>query len=267
MSAFVIAELGINHQGSDQLAVELIGKAVDAGADAVKFQTYDPSTLDPPGDRRAMLARYQIPNAGLRMLKGFAEHMGLVFMSTPFDIPSLRFLVDELKVDRLKIASGFLDHTEFLIEAAKTQLPLYVSTGMATKGDIVAGLLRLSMRPPITVMHCVSCYPCPLEAVNLQAMNDIDGPFEVGLSDHTTSLTIPAAAVARGATAIEKHFTLDRTMEGPDHAASLEPKEFAEMVARIREVEAAMGDGIKKIEPCERPVIEVLEERRAWRGS
>lgn len=271
--AFIIAEAGVNHNGDADLARRLIDAAAESGADAVKFQTYVPALLT---TRTATMAAYQRTNLGversqadmlaalrlddraLPSLRAHAEARGLVFLSSPFDIASAR-LLRELGVPALKIGSGELTNLPFLAELAGLGLPLLLSTGMATLDECedAAGAVRNAGDPPVCWMHCVSAYPAPPDAMNLRAVQTLrqalGGP--IGLSDHTMSPDLAPAAVALGAAVIEKHLTLDRGMAGPDHAASLEPIEFAEMVRRVRLVESALGTGVKGPAPCELDTI------------
>ena len=264
--AFVIAEIGVNHGGNVREAVRLIGVAARVGADAVKFQAYNPELLDPPGSMRDMIRPLCLSHGDLEGLKISAEAYGIEFMATPFDPDTLEWLVG-LGVKRLKISSGGL-RDEYLLKAASTSgLPIILSTGMARHGDIWCALRTLKWAGNVTLLQCTSTYPCPPEDVNLRAMETLRREFgcQVGLSDHTTSIAIPAAAVALGATVIEKHLTASRDQVGPDHKASLEPNEFASMVEGIREVEKAMGDGIKCPQESEAPVMAVRGDREAWR--
>ncbi|KKN23430.1 hypothetical protein LCGC14_0905120 [marine sediment metagenome] len=272
----VIAEAGVNHNGDAGVAFRLTEAAVRAGADAVKFQTYDAEKLEPPGERREMMQSLQLSRKAHRIIKKDADLLGIEFISTPFDVDSLKFLVEEIGVKTLKIASGNLDNKALISAAADFECRVILSTGMATISEVRHALLLrffqeestlYSHSKGVCLLHCTSAYPTPLEDVNLKAMvamgADLTKP--VGLSDHTQSLVIPAAAVAMGAVVIEKHLTLDRNMDGPDHQASLEPDEFAEMVRNIREVEKALGDGVKVPRECEAATMKVIEERKAWR--
>lgn len=257
----VIAEAGVNHNGDVRLAHELVDAAKAVGADAVKFQMFDPKRLDPPGERRDMLKGLVLRPADFCGMKDHADSVGVEFMATPFDVGSLMFLA-ELGIQRIKISSADLRNDTLL--KATAGCPVILSTGMATLEEIERAIGILRKRP--VLLHCTSAYPAPVEDVNLRAMQGLR-PFgsAVGLSDHTPSLVIPAAAVAMGAVVIEKHLTLDCRMEGPDHRASLEPRDFAEMVANIREVEAALGDGVKRPMPSEAAVMKVRDEREAHR--
>ena len=263
---FVIAEVGVNHGGSSRTAHYLVEAAAKAGADACKFQTFDCEKLDPPGERREMLRKLQLTQSNHIALKYTAGDLGIEFMSTPFDVESLRFLVDDLGVKTLKIASGNLDNEPLLRAANMSGLRVIVSTGMATLDEVRDADLRLA-GVSHCMLHCTSAYPTPIEDVNLRAMVTMRDNIgcEVGLSDHTEDIVVPIAAVALGATVIEKHLTLDRRMDGPDHLCSLEPDDFAEMVRGIRTVEKALGDGVKAPRDSEDPVMQIAMERKTWR--
>jgi N-acetylneuraminate synthase len=286
----VIAEAGVNHNGSLDLARQLVDAAAKAGADAIKFQTFRPELV---ASRHAQKAAYQVSTtkAGgtqLDMIRELAlddkEHEILVrhadgsnirFMSTPFDIPSLHLLVERLGVGTIKVSSGDITNAPLLLEMARTGKAIILSTGMSTLADIEDALGVLSfgydagnekprrdamraafasengqarLKRNVTLLHCTTEYPSPYDAVNLRAMGTLSAAFglRVGLSDHTMGSHVAIAAVARGACIIEKHITLDRGMKGPDHAASLMPDEFAAMIRSIRDVESALGDGIKR---------------------
>jgi N,N'-diacetyllegionaminate synthase len=267
--AFVIAEIGVNHNGDPALARELIDAAAGTGADAVKFQTFKASrlvtrharmaayqreNLNADGSQEEMLRRLELPEETLAGLKAHAESRGVVFLSSPFDLESARVLKD-LGVDALKLGSGELTNAPMLRAIAGLGLPLIMSTGMATLDEVeaCAELLRDAGDPPVAWLHCVSAYPAPPEQYNVRAMDAIrvavGGP--VGISDHTRGWEVTLAAVALGASVIEKHLTLSRDLPGPDHKASLEPGELAEMVRQVRTVEAALGSGTKIPAPCE----------------
>ncbi len=269
----IIAEVGVNHNGDPDLARRLIDAAAGAGADAVKFQTfraedlatpeagmaaYQQRNMRRPGTQGDMLRRLELPDRALAALKDHAEQAGLVFLSSPFDLRSAAVLRD-LGVRAFKIGSGELTNHPFLAELAGMGLPLIISTGMATleETEQAAAVVREHGDPPVAWMHCVSAYPAPVESSNLRAMDTlrlaVGAP--VGMSDHAPGFTVALAAVARDARLIEKHLTLSRDMPGPDHAASIEPAEFAEMTEAIRLVEAALGDGIKGPAPCELDTI------------
>lgn len=278
MRTLIIAEAGVNHNGSLELAKQLVVKAKEAGADIVKFQTGKPELLV---SRFAEKAEYQKKSTGsgesqLEMLrrinltfpdfaplKAFCEEVGITFLSTPFDLESVAFL-DELGVPFWKIPSGEVTNLPYLEALAETGRPVVMSTGMCEMGEIEAALrvLRENGTTDIRLLHCNTEYPTPFADVNLRAMETMRNAFgvEVGYSDHTKGIEVPIAAVALGATIIEKHFTLDRNMEGPDHKASLEPDELAAMVSAIRNIELALGNGEKTASPSERKNIAVARK-------
>ncbi|OUM33991.1 N-acetylneuraminate synthase [Pseudomonas sp. 1239] len=291
---YVIAEAGVNHNGQRDLAFQLVELAARAGADAVKFQTFDArklasatapkalyqqKTTDAAESQLAMLQKLELPRAWHADLQAHAKAKGIEFISTAFDGDSLEFLCT-LDIPFFKIPSGELTNGPLLWQFARTGKPLILSTGMATLSEVEQGLAiiahalandqeplgmdqvwrcwskaqaRERLKGHVTLLHCTSQYPTPLTEVNLRAMDTLQHAFglEVGYSDHTQGLLIPLAAVARGAKVIEKHFTLDRTMSGPDHKASLEPTELAEMVAQIRGLEQALGSSSKSPQPSE----------------
>ncbi len=259
----IIAEAGVNYNGSLDLAYKMVDKAKEAGADIVKFQTGIPEKVM---SRFAEKAEYQKKTTGegesqLDMvkklmlkfeefvpLKAYCEEKGIKFLSTPFDLSSVEFL-EELGCDIWKIPSGEITNLPYLLRIAKTGKDIILSTGMSTLGEVgeAIGVLKNAGAGRITLLHCTTEYPAPYGDVNLRAMQTMRDAFglKVGYSDHTPGIEIPVAAVAMGATVIEKHFTLDRNMEGPDHKASLEPDELTAMVMAIRNVEKAMGNGEK----------------------
>ncbi len=286
---FIIAEAGVNHNGSLDMAIELINVAADAGVDAVKFQTFKAEQVV---SRFAPKAEYQNRNTGgeesqLEMVKKLeltaeqhivlVEHCqkrGIEFMSTPFDLDSVDFLVNVVNVARLKIPSGEITNALMLLKVAQTSKPLILSTGMSTIDEVETALGVLAfgftrrnenpsiaafreayssiegqrvLREKVILLHCTTEYPAPFDEVNLRAMDTLKGKLSlpVGYSDHTEGIVVPIAAVARGAVIIEKHFTLDRNLPGPDHKASLELGELRQMVNSIRQVELALGSGIK----------------------
>ena len=293
---YVIAEAGVNHNGSLELAKRLIDVAADAKADAVKFQTF---RAEMEISQFAKKAAYQITNTGsaesqLEMVRklelGVEEHRQLIeharrrsidFLSTPFDLGSLSVLADVFRLPKIKMASGEITNLPLLLAAGRTRTPLIVSTGMSTLGEIERALAVLAFtytthpneRPTelamaaayrseagqralwekVALLHCTTEYPAPPCDVNLNAMTTMRTAFglPVGYSDHTQGIHISIAAVAAGATIIEKHVTLNRAMLGPDHIASLEPRELAEMVRAIRNVECALGNGLKIPAPSE----------------
>lgn len=259
----IIAEAGVNHNGDIRLAYEMIDRAAESGADIIKFQTAKPELVI---SRFAPKAEYQIQTTGdaesqLEMckrihlkfedyipLKKYCEEQGIEFLSTPFDLESIEFL-EKLGMRLWKIPSGEITNLPYLIRIAKTGKPVILSTGMCNMEEVkqAVELLKKHGSGEITLLHCTTEYPAPYEDVNLRAMVTMRQIMNlpVGYSDHTTGLVIPVAAAAMGAVVIEKHFTLDKKMEGPDHKASLEPDELSQMVEQIRSVEAAMGDGRK----------------------
>lgn len=299
-----IAEAGVNHNGSVELALQLVDAAADAGADVVKFQTFKAEQLVTAAARKAA---YQVENTGegggqfemLRRLEMSPEAHRLVlercrargirFMSTAFDADSLDFLAS-FGMPAIKIPSGDISHAPLLLKAARLGLPLIVSTGMSNLADIEAALGviafaltrdgepqaradfeaarcseagQLALHRQVTLLHCVTQYPAPPESVNLRAMDTMADAFglPVGYSDHTLGIEVSLAAVARGATVIEKHFTLDRTLPGPDHAASLEPAELRQLISGIRIVETALGRAAKQ------PAMAEFDNRQIARRS
>lgn len=260
---FIIAEAGINHNGSIDLAKKLIDVAVQAQVDAVKFQTFISTKVI---TRNAKKARYQIKLtdseesqldmvknlelsfAEFRELKKYCDSKSIMFLSTPFDLESIDFL-NELGIEIFKISSGEITNYPYLKKIGKLNKKVILSTGMSYMKEIedAIQILRENGTRDITILHCNTEYPTPMEDVNLNAINTIKEKLniKIGYSDHTTGIQVPIAAVAIGAKVIEKHFTLDKNMEGPDHKASLEPSELKEMVRAIRNIEKAMGNGIK----------------------
>ena len=280
MHTFVIAEAGVNHNGSVDLAKKLVDCAVKAGADAVKFQTFKADALV---SKAAKKAEYQIQDAvsnetQYEMLKrlelswedysdliAYSKCHGIEFLSTPFDLESIDFL-HEMGMGIFKIASGELINIPYLRRIGALQKEIFLSTGFASLGDIELALCTLedagTDRDRITVLHSTSSYPAPMASVNLKAIKTISAAFrvKVGFSDHSVGCEAAVAAVALGATVIEKHFTLDKTMDGPDHKASMEPDELIKFVDSIRRVEAALGDGVKRPSEAELPNIEVARK-------
>lgn len=277
----IIAEAGVNHNGSIQLAKQLIDKAVEAGVDIIKFQTFNSEKLV---SKAAKQAEYQQRNIGkkdegqLAMLKKLelsqANHEELIaycneknirFFSTAFDMESIDYL-HSLDMGLWKIPSGEITNYPYLRKIAQYQEPVILSTGMCELSDIDAAmnvLLEYGVKKEqITILHCNTEYPTPFEDVNLKAMLEIGEKFgvQIGYSDHTKGIEVPIAAVSLGATVIEKHFTLDKNMEGPDHKASLEPDELKAMVSAIRNIEQALGTGHKTISESERKNIEIARK-------
>jgi N,N'-diacetyllegionaminate synthase len=277
--AFVIAEAGVNHNGDPALARALVDAAAESGADAVKFQTFRTSALT---SRTAPKAAYQVETTGagegqsqmlerlelsldvLTALKAHAAARRIVFFSAPFDEASADTL-GALGVPMFKVPSGEITNLPLLRHIAIKGLPIILSTGMSTLDEVAAALaaMRGVADVPVALLHCLSAYPAPVADVNLRAMDGLRERFgcPTGLSDHTLGLEIALAAVARGAQIVEKHLTLDKTLPGPDHRASLEPAEMAALVRGIRNVEAALGDGAKRPMPSE------LDTRRVARKS
>lgn len=277
MSVFIIAEAGVNHNGSMDLAYKLVDAAKDAGADCIKFQTFKAEKLVAKSAKKAeyqkattgdssqqdMLKKLELTYEEFIQLKEYCEKKGICFLSTPFDFDSIAFL-DSLDMPFWKIPSGEITNLPYLLALAKTRKPVVMSTGMCEMKEIeeAISVLREHGTPEIKILHCNTEYPTPFEDVNLKAMQSLRENFglEVGYSDHTKGIEVPVAAVALGAAVIEKHFTLDRTMEGPDHKASLEPQELAEMVKSIRNIEAALGSGKKEPSPSEKKNIAVARK-------
>jgi N-acetylneuraminate synthase len=271
----VVAEAGVNHNGDPGLAERLVDVAADAGVDLVKFQTFDPAALAAPGAAKAeyqerttgkagsqleMLRKLALPAAALDSLKRRAHARGIGFLSTPFDAASAD-LLDALDVPAFKISSGDLTNTPLLRHVAEKRRPVFLSTGMATVGEVARAIevVSASGAPKIALFHCVSNYPTEPGDSNLRAIGSMRTIFGLptGWSDHTDGVDVSIAAVALGAELLEKHFTLDRTMPGPDHAASLEPHELVALVRSIRRIEAALGDGKKVPRAREQPVAQV----------
>lgn len=269
---FIIAEAGVNHNGNIELAKKLIDIAKDSGADAVKFQTAKAENVI---SKFAQKAQYQIENTNnaqesqLEMVKklvlqdqdwpillDYCHQKNIMFLSTPFDFESID-LLNRLGLEIFKIPSGEIDNLPYLRKIGKLNKKIILSTGMSNLGEIETAVSILTesgtKKENITILHCNTEYPTPMQDVNLKAMQTIADALKlpVGYSDHTEGITIPIAAVAMGACVIEKHFTLDKNMEGPDHKASLEPHELKAMVKAIRDLEIALGDGIKQLSKSE----------------
>lgn len=281
---FVIAEGGVNHNGDMRLARGLVEAAASAGVDAIKFQTFDPAALaaadapkaqyqqerDSSGSQRSMLEKLVLSEAQHFELKQLAESLGLLFLSTPFEEKSADFL-ERLGLPAFKIPSGELTNHPFIAHVARKGLPMLMSTGMATLAEVKAAVaaLRAARPVPLALFHCVSSYPAAAADCNLRAMatlrRELDVP--VGWSDHSSGINLSIAAVALGAELIEKHLTLDRTLPGPDHAASLEPKEFLELVKGIREVEASLGNGEKVPVAAEVAIAAVARKSLHWAAT
>lgn len=270
MAVQIIAEAGVNHNGSLDLAFKMADAAKAAGADIVKYQTFQPEELasryaskasyqkETTGEgenQLAMLKKLTLPPEGYRQLKRRCDQIGIGFASTPFEQKSVA-LLNELDMPFWKIPSGEVTNLPYLLAIAKTQKPVVMSTGMCEMEEIQAAMdvLRNNGTTKITLLHCNTEYPTPYGDVNLRAMETMRERFgvDVGYSDHTPGIEVPIAAAALGAVIIEKHFTLDRNMEGPDHKASLEPEELAAMVAAVRHIEEALGSGEKTVSPSEK---------------
>ena len=266
-STFIIAEAGVNHNGSVDTAMQMVDAAVGAGANAVKFQTfkaekiitasalkadYQKETTGTEESQLEMVRKLELDEPAHKRLNEYCKEKGILFLSSPFDLDSID-LLNCLGMQTFKIPSGEITNLPYLRKLGGLRNKLIMSTGMADLGEIEDALLVLMQSgtspDAITVLHCNTEYPTPFEDVNLNAMVTIKAAFpgiQVGYSDHTPGIEVPIAAVALGAKVIEKHFTLNRNMEGPDHRASLEPDELKSMVVAIRNIEEAMGNGIKK---------------------
>jgi N-acetylneuraminate synthase len=266
---FIIAEAGVNHNGSLEMALRLVDAAKASGADAVKFQSfqadllatrfahkaaYQERTVPASDSQLEMLRRLQLDAEAHRHIIERCNEIGIEFLSSPFD-PASADLLESLHLRIFKIPSGEITNIPFLEHLARKGKPLIVSTGMSTLGEVEAAVNAIAKirAVPLTLLQCVTEYPAPYNAVNLRAMLTLKQAFcvPVGYSDHTSGIEIAIAAVAIGAEVIEKHFTLSRSLPGPDHAASLEPDELKTMVTAIRHVEEALGDGIKAPSACE----------------
>ncbi|MEG1809894.1 MAG: N-acetylneuraminate synthase, partial [Oscillospiraceae bacterium] len=270
MGVFVIAEAGVNHNGDLNLAKKLVDAAVAAKADAVKFQTFIPERvvstfakkadyqIETTGDEESqldMIRKLYLDFDDFRELFSYCRKKGIMFLSTPFDIDSLDFLMS-IGMPIIKVPSGEVTNLPLLLAVAKKGKPVIMSTGMCEMDEIDYARRELLENgvPELTILHCNTEYPTPFEDANLKAMLDIRNRFgeAVGYSDHTLGIEAPIAAVALGASVIEKHFTLDRTMVGPDHSCSLEPDELAALVSAIRNIELALGSGVKTVSRSER---------------
>jgi len=280
MSVFIIAEAGVNHNGSIELAKKLIDVASEAGADAVKFQTfkadklvskkaqkaeYQKETTDRKESQYEMIKKLELDIDTHQELIAYCKEKKIMFLSTPFDHESIE-LLDEIGLEIFKIPSGEITNLPYLKHIGSLKKKVIISTGMSDIGEIEDALDILvnagTKKEDITVLHANTMYPTPMVDVNLRAMVTIGKTFNVdyGYSDHTLGIEVPIAAVALGATCIEKHFTLDKTMEGPDHKASLEPDELKAMVKAIRNIEVALGSSIKKPSKSEKPNMQVARK-------
>lgn len=274
----IIAEAGVNHNGSLQTAKKMVDTAKACKVDMIKFQTAVPTSLvsrfaqkaeyqerntEKEETHLAMLQRLMLTYQEFEQLAQYCKEREITFLSTPFDLESIDFL-NQFEMPFWKIPSGEITNYPYLVKLAKTRKPIIMSTGMCELYEIEEAfqLLQENGAPSICLLHCNTEYPTPFEDVNLLAMHTLRERFhvEVGYSDHTKGIEIPIAAAALGATIIEKHFTLDCTMEGPDHKASLEPKELAEMVREIRNIEQALGTGEKKPAESEKKNIAIARK-------
>lgn len=275
---YVIAEAGVNHNGNLSIAKKLIDEAVHAGADAVKFQYFKAEKLVTKSAKKAdyqitgskntktqfdMLQQLELDEESFVILKDYCDEKGIDFLTSAFDIEGIEFL-KSLGMKYFKIPSGEITNLPYLRAIANTGINSILSTGMSTYSDIenALSILQVKDKTKVTVLQCNTDYPTRMVDVNLKAMNSIKKAFnvQVGYSDHTNGIEIPIAAVALGATVIEKHFTLDKTLPGPDHKASLEPNELAEMISAIRNIELALGDGVKRLTDSERKNLPVVRK-------
>jgi N-acetylneuraminate synthase len=274
---FIIAEAGVNHNGDINLAYKLVDVAKEAGVDAVKFQafktekiiskyadmaSYQKKNLSTNESQYEMVKKLELSYKEFKKLKNYCDEIKIMFLSTPDEEYSLNFLVDELSIPFIKIGSGEVTNLPYLRKIAAKNKPLIMSTGMSNLGEVeeaISTIRLVNSKAKISLLHCTTNYPTPYEEVNLKAMQTLAAAFKlpVGYSDHTLGIEVPVAAVAMGAKIVEKHFTLDKKLPGPDHKASLEPDELKEMVKAIRNIEKALGDGIKKPNKSEIETIKV----------
>lgn len=277
MSVYIIAEAGVNHNGCFDIACKMVDAAKNSGADCIKFQTFKTEklvsssaqkaeyqkTTTGDGSQMEMLKKLELSREEFVAIKNYCDRIGICFLSTPFDIESIEFL-KTFEMPFWKIPSGEVTNYPYLVTIAKTGKPVVMSTGMCNLSEIQEAIrvLRKHGTREIKLLHCNTEYPTPFEDVNLKAMKTLRERFnlDVGYSDHTKGIEIPIAAVAMGATVIEKHFTLDRNMEGPDQKASLEPDELKAMVKAIRNVEKAIGNGIKQPSQSEKKNIVIARK-------
>jgi len=277
MSVYIIAEAGVNHNGQFDLALKLCDEAKRAGVDAIKFQTwktenivtssatlatYQEENISTKSDSQfQMLKKLELSYADFIRINRYCNQIGITFLSTPDDEESLEFLLG-LNLNFIKVGSGEVTNIPYLRKIGSKRRRVVLSTGMSTLGDVERAYNTLlnAGATSVDLLHCTTNYPCPMSEVNLKAMLTLKEAFKcnVGYSDHTIGIDVSVAAVAMGATIIEKHFTLDKTMEGPDHKASLNPQELSEMVIAIRNIEDALGDGIKKPNKSEEEISKVV---------
>ena len=278
MSVLIIAEAGVNHNGNLDLALKMVDEAKRAGADIVKFQTaipekviskyadkaeYQKKTTGNEESQLEMCKRIHLKLSDYDIIKKYCEEVGIEFLSTPFDLESIDYL-EKLGMRLWKIPSGEITNLPYLIKIAKTGKPVIMSTGMSDLNEVeeAVNVLKKGGAGEITLLHCTTEYPAPFESVNLRAMNTLREKVgtEVGYSDHTVGFEVAVAAAVLGASVIEKHFTLNHNMEGPDHKASLEPEEFEVMVNNIRMIEKALGDGVKQPAEAEKKNIAIARK-------
>jgi len=277
---FIIAEAGVNHNGNIKLAYKLIDIAKEADVDAIKFQTFKAEKVI---SKYADMASYQKKNLGIKesqyemikklelsykefkKLKKYCDEIKIMFLSTPDEEDSLNFLVDELNIPLIKIGSGEVTNLPYLRKIAAKNKPIIMSTGMANLGEVEEAIYTIEDVNPnakISLLHCTTNYPTPFEEVNLKAMQTLSSVFKlpIGYSDHTLGIEVPIAAVAMGARIIEKHFTINKKLQGPDHKASLNPDELKEMVKMIRNIKMSIGDGIKTPNKSEIKIMKVVRK-------
>ena len=279
-NTYIIAEAGVNHNGNLDTALKLCDAAKKSGVDAIKFQTWKTENIVTKSTNLAsyqesnissvncsqfdMLKELELSYNDFIIIKDYCKKIGIVFLSTPDDRESLVFLT-ELGIDFIKVGSGEITNIPFLRDIGSTRMPVVLSTGMSNLGEVerAYNILIEAGTPKISLLHCTTNYPCPMDQVNLTAMVTLRDAFKckVGYSDHTEGIEIPVAAVALGAEIIEKHFTLDKSMVGPDHKASLNPSELTEMVNSIRNIEKALSDGVKKPNESEKQIEKVIKKK------
>lgn len=280
MKTYIIAEAGVNHNGSLDLALQLCDAAKQAGVDAVKFQTWKTENIVTASAQMAayqqeniqseansqfeMLKNLELSYSHFKEIQKYCEKIGIDFLSTPDEEESLEFLMNTLRLPLIKIGSGEVTNIPYLRTIASYRKPVILSTGMSTLAQVATAYdtLQQAGAPSVSLLHCTTNYPCPYDEVNLRAMQTLKSAFncQVGYSDHTMGTEVPVAAVAMGAEIIEKHFTLDRNMDGPDHKASLEPQELKLMVEQIRHIETALGDGVKRPNKSEEENAKVVQK-------
>lgn len=277
---YIIAEAGVNHNGRLDLALQLCNAAKNAGADAVKFQTWKTEKIvtrnaelavyqennisDKTKSQFKMLKELELSYDNFEVVKNHCDEIGIQFLSTPDEIDSLDFLCN-FNLPFIKLGSGDVTNIPFLRLVGSRHIDVVLSTGMSYLGDVEIAYRTLieAGAKSVSLLHCTTNYPCPMHEVNLRAIQTLKDAFHcsVGYSDHTMGVEVPVAAVAMGAEIIEKHFTLDKEMDGPDHKASLNPEELKQMVVAIRHIEQALGDGIKQPNESEKQISEVVLKR------